>query len=63
MIRQWVTAIYGSGKLTGEFWEQIDPMTGEYTRTSTSDFEIKKGYTPTALAYLEFIRRLQSPVR
>jgi hypothetical protein len=63
VMRQWVTAIYGSGKLAGEFYEQIDPMTGEYTRTSTSDFEIKKGYTPTALAYLEFIRRLQSPVR
>jgi len=60
LMRQWVTAIYRSGKLEGEFWEQVDPMTGEFTRKSTSDFAIEKGYTPTALIYLEFIRRLQS---
>jgi hypothetical protein len=60
LMRQWLTAIYRSGKLVGEFWEQIDPMTGEFTRTSTKDFAIMKGYTPTALIYLDFVRRLQS---
>lgn len=55
LMQQWVAAINRSGKSTGEFWAQMNPMTGEFTRQGA-----EKGYSPTALVYLDFVRRLSS---
>lgn len=55
LMRAWVTAIVRSGTEggPGEFRQQMDPMTGEFTRADPS------GYSPAALVYLEFVRRLE----
>jgi hypothetical protein len=55
LMRQWVAAINRTGKSTGEFWAQMNPMTGEFTRQGA-----EQGYSPTALVYLDFVRRLSS---
>jgi hypothetical protein len=55
LMQQWVAGINASGKSTGEFWAQMNPMTGEFTRKGA-----EQGYSPTALVYLDFVRRLQS---
>lgn len=55
LMQQWVAGINASGKLAGEFWAQMNPMTGEFTREGA-----EQGYSPTALVYLDFVRRLQS---
>jgi len=55
LMQQWVEGINQSGKTAGEFWAQMNPMTGEFTRKGA-----EKGYSPTALVYLDFVRRLQS---
>lgn len=55
LMQQWVAAINASGKSTGEFLQQMNPMTGEFTRQGAG-----KGYSSTALVYLDFVRRLQS---
>jgi hypothetical protein len=55
LMQQWVASINASGKSTGEFYQQMNPMTGEFTRKGAG-----KGYSSTALVYLDFVRRLQS---
>ena len=55
LMLQWVAGINRSGKSTGEFWAQMNPMTGEFTRQGA-----EPGYSPTALVYLDFVRRLSS---
>jgi hypothetical protein len=52
LMRQWTTAIANSGKT----YEQLDPLTGEFTRD-------KSGYSPTALVYIDFICRLNAMER
>jgi len=53
MMRAWVDAISRSGPNgAGEFRQQMDPMTGEFTMADPS------GYSPAALVYLDFMRRL-----
>ncbi len=52
LMRQWVVAINRSGNPAGGFWQQMDPATGEFTRSG------KGGYSPAALVYLDFARRL-----
>ena len=56
LMHAWATAIVRSGADggPGEFRQQMDPMTGEFTRADPS------GYSPAALVYLEFVRRLGS---
>ena len=51
-MRQWVTAINRSGEPAGHFWQQMNPGNGEFTHSS------KSGYSPAALVYLDFARRL-----
>ena len=48
LMRQWVEAI---SRYT-EFRQQMDPLTGDFTRADAS------GYSPAALVYLDFVRRL-----
>jgi hypothetical protein len=48
LMRQWVEAI---ARFT-EFRQQMDPLTGDFTRADPS------GYSPAALVYLDFVRRL-----
>jgi hypothetical protein len=48
MMRQWCEAI---SRYT-EFRQQMDPLTGDFTRVDPS------GYSPAALVYLDFIVRL-----
>ncbi len=48
LMRQWVEAI----ARYGEFRQQMDPLTGDFTRADPS------GYSPAALVYLDFVRRL-----
>jgi hypothetical protein len=50
LMRAWVEAI--SRHI--EFRQQMDPWTGDFTRADAS------GYSPAALVYLDFIRRLAS---
>jgi hypothetical protein len=54
MMTAWVNAIVKSGTNggPGEFRQQMDPMTGEFTRADPS------GYSPAALVYLDFLTRL-----
>lgn len=54
LMHAWVTAIARSGEPggAGEFRQQMDPLTGEFTRADPS------GYSPAALVYLEFVHRL-----
>ena len=54
LMHAWVTAIAHSGTDggPGEFRQQMDPLTGEFTRADRS------GYSPAALVYLDFVRRL-----
>lgn len=52
LMRQWVVAINASGDPAGNLYEQMDPVTGKFTPNS------KGGYSPAALVYLDFIRRL-----
>jgi hypothetical protein len=54
MMTAWVNAIVKSGNEggPGEFRQQMDPMTGEFTKADPS------GYSPAALVYLDFITRL-----
>jgi hypothetical protein len=49
LMRRWVEAISRPNLPL----QQLDPLTGEFTRPD------KTGYTPIALVYLDFIRRLQ----
>ena len=48
MMQQWCSAIMKSGG----FRQQMDPMTGEFTTIDPS------GYSPAALVFLDFARRL-----
>ena len=48
LMQQWVEAI----SRHTEFRQQMDPQTGDFTQTDPS------GYSPAALVYLDFIRRL-----
>lgn len=50
LMYQWCEAI---SRYT-EFRQQMDPLTGDFTRADAS------GYSPAALAYLDFIVRLQT---
>lgn len=52
LMRQWVFAINASGEQEGNLCEQLDPVTGEYTPGS------RNGYSPAALVYLSFVKRL-----
>jgi hypothetical protein len=52
LMRQWVVAINASGDSTGKMYEQMDPVTGQFTAHS------ENGYSPAALVYLDFVRRL-----
>lgn len=55
LMQAWVEAIVRSGPspdAPGEFRQQMDPLTGEFTKADPS------GYSPAALVYLDFIRRL-----
>ena len=52
MMRQWCEAI----SRHTEFRQQMDPLTGDFTRIDPS------GYSPAALVYLDFIRRLAPPL-
>lgn len=52
LIRQWLQAIHRTGTTTAEFLEQIDPSTGEFSPMRQS------GYSPSALVYLDFVKRL-----
>lgn len=58
LMLAWVTAIARSGsgggphRDAGEFRQQMDPVTGEFTRADRS------GYSPAALVYLDFVHRL-----
>ena len=54
LMRQWVYAIHNSGSTTGEFFQQLNPLTGEFTLSRQS------GYSPAALVYLDFVKRLAS---
>jgi hypothetical protein len=48
LMKAWTTAIWDSGG----FRQQMDPLTGAFTMADPS------GYSPAALVYLEFVRRL-----
>jgi hypothetical protein len=48
LMRQWTEAI----SRHTEFRQQMDPLTGDFTQADPS------GYSPAALVYLDFIRRL-----
>jgi len=48
LMRQWCEAI---SRYT-EFRQQMDPITGDFTRADAS------GYSPAALVYLDFMVRL-----
>jgi hypothetical protein len=48
MMRKWCEAILRNI----EFRQQMDPWTGEFTQADPS------GYSPAALTFLEFARRL-----
>jgi hypothetical protein len=48
MMRQWCSAIMRHG----EFRQQIDPLTGDFTQPDPG------GYSPCALVFLDFARRL-----
>lgn len=52
LMRQWVFAIHASGSQVGNMCEQLNPLTGEFTSRS------RNGYSPSALVYLSFIKRL-----
>ena len=49
LMHAWVEAI----SRHNEFRQQMDPLTGDFTRYDAS------GYSPAALVYLDFIRRLE----
>jgi hypothetical protein len=51
MMQQWVEAI----SRHTEFRQQMDPLTGDFTQKDPS------GYSPAALVYLDYIRRLSKP--
>ena len=51
MMQQWCEAIMRHG----EFRQQMDPLTGEFTEADPS------GYSPAALVFLDFARRLSKP--
>jgi hypothetical protein len=55
MMQQWCEAIMGHT----EFRQQMDPLTGDFTQADPS------GYSPAALVFLDFARRLstQQPAR
>ena len=48
MMQQWCSAIMRHG----EFRQQMDPLTGDFTQPDPG------GYSPCALAFLDFARRL-----
>jgi hypothetical protein len=50
LMQQWCEAI---SRYT-EFRQQMDPVTGDFTRLDVS------GYSPAALVYMDFIVRLQA---
>jgi hypothetical protein len=52
LVHQWLHAILQTGTTTGQFLEQIDPATGEFSPMKQG------GYSPTALLYLDFVKRL-----
>jgi hypothetical protein len=54
LMTAWVKAIRDSGEPggPGEFRQQMDPQTGEFTKADPS------GYSPAALVYLDFVQRL-----
>ncbi len=55
LMRQWVVAINANNTQAGSdgnFWQQMNPQTAEFTP------EKHGAYSPTALIYLDFMRRL-----
>jgi hypothetical protein len=50
-MQQWCEAI----SRHTEFRQQMDPQTGDFTQADSS------GYSPAALVYLDFTRRLGHP--
>jgi hypothetical protein len=48
LMYRWISAIARSGG----FRQQMDPLTGDFTMADPS------GYSPAALVYLDFVRRL-----
>lgn len=52
LMRQWIFAINASGDREGNMYEQLNPVTGKFTRMS------RNGYSPAALVYLSFVKRL-----
>jgi hypothetical protein len=52
LMRQWIEAINKSGEREGKMWQQMDPLNGQFMPQRDN------GYTPTALVYLDFVRRL-----
>ena len=51
LMQRWCEAIIRDG----DFRQQMDPLTGEFTRPDPG------GYSPAALVFLEFSRRLREP--
>jgi hypothetical protein len=51
LMQQWCEAIMRHG----EFRQQMDPLTGDFTQADPS------GYSPAALVFLDFARRLSKP--
>jgi hypothetical protein len=51
LMYRWISAIARSGG----FRQQMDPLTGDFTMADPS------GYSPAALVYLDFVRRLSHP--
>jgi mannosylglycerate hydrolase MGH1-like protein len=51
IMQQWCEAIMRHG----EFRQQMDPLTGDFTQADPS------GYSPAALVFLDFARRLSKP--
>jgi hypothetical protein len=51
LMQQWCSAIMRHG----EFRQQMDPLTGEFTQPDPG------GYSPAALTFLDFARRLSEP--
>jgi hypothetical protein len=51
LMQQWCEAIMRHT----EFRQQMDPLTGDFTQADPS------GYSPAALVFLDFARRLSKP--
>jgi hypothetical protein len=52
LMRQWIVAVHAAIEQGGKLWLQLDPVTGELMYRNTG------GYSPLALVYLDFMKRL-----